>query len=226
MTADALQIHAQGLAIQTLAPALAAVLGAYIIGCLPSAAIVGRRFGFDPRAAGSGNPGATNALRLGGRQAGAAVLAMDLAKGALPTIVAARMGSHALAGAVAAATVVGHTLPVHRPGGGGKGVATAAGAFAVLAPHALLMSAVAFVAVVLKTRIVSAASVVAAAILPLAAIVVSSDRAVVLTSVFLAGVVLVRHRGNISRVVTGSEPRLGDGHRSEEERCRAESPRP
>src|SRR4051812_14518120 len=103
------------------------VVGAYLLGCFPTAGIVGRRAGFDADSAGSGNPGASNSFRLGGVRAGVLVLVGDGAKGTVAAAAGLLVGGRALALAAGAAAVIGHVAPVTRRFRGGKGVATAAG---------------------------------------------------------------------------------------------------
>jgi glycerol-3-phosphate acyltransferase PlsY len=199
---------------------------AYALGCIPSAELVGRRRGFDPRGQGSGNPGATNALRLGGRGAGASVLAADLLKGFLPTALAGWVTAPSVAAAVGAAAVLGHLAPVTRGGRGGKGVATTAGVALALAPWAAAIAAVAFVLVAAATRLVSAASVLAAVVLPAAAALRSEEPASVAGLGVLALVVVARHRGNLVRIRRGTEPRLGGASIIEEPTCSERFARP
>ncbi|HEY5888757.1 MAG TPA: glycerol-3-phosphate acyltransferase, partial [Acidimicrobiales bacterium] len=113
---------------------LVVVVVAYLVGTFPAAALIGRLTGHDPTAEGSGNPGATNVLRTSGRWAGATVLAIDVAKGALAAGLGLLVGDHTLGVVAGAAAVLGHVAPVGRRFQGGKGVATAAGASAVVFP--------------------------------------------------------------------------------------------
>jgi len=189
---------------------IAAVLGAYLLGTFPSALLVGRRSGFDPTAAGSQNPGATNAYRLGGRRAGVAVLALDVAKGAVAAGAGWVLGGHGLGVACGAASVVGHCLPVTRRFQGGKGVATAAGAAAVLEPVVSLAVGVLFVVVARVGRRASVASVVAAAALPIGVALAGRPLREVATWAGVAALVVLRHRSNLARLVAGTEPALPD----------------
>ncbi|MET0880111.1 MAG: glycerol-3-phosphate acyltransferase, partial [Acidimicrobiales bacterium] len=110
---------------------LVVVVVAYLLGTFPTAALIGRVTSHDPTIEGSGNPGATNVLRTSGRWAGVAVLAVDVAKGALAAGLGLLVGDHTLGVVAGAAAVLGHVAPVGRRFRGGKGVATAAGASAV-----------------------------------------------------------------------------------------------
>ena len=105
-----------------------AVLPAYLLGTFPTAILVGRREGRDPTSEGSGNPGASNALRTMGRRAAALVLIGDVGKGAAAAAAGAAVGGRAVGVGCALAAVVGHVAPVTRRFRGGKGVATLTGA--------------------------------------------------------------------------------------------------
>lgn len=189
---------------------LGGVLG-YLIGSLPLGYLVARRWaGVDLRRVGSGNVGATNVLRVSGPSLGILVMAVDMAKGIAAVTVAGPVAQSA-AGPVAAgvAAVAGHMFPIWLGGRGGKGVATACGVFAVLAPAATACAAVTFLLTAWATRLVSAGSVVAAATLPLAATMFGSAPVVVDGSVAAAALIVWRHKGNLQRVWRGTERRLG-----------------
>lgn len=188
----------------------AAVLG-YFIGALPLGYLVARRWaGVDLRRVGSGNVGATNTLRVSGASLGVLVMVVDMCKGMAAVTIADRVAP-AGAGAVTAgvAAVAGHMFPIWLGGRGGKGVATACGAFAMLAPAATAGAAVVFLATAWTTRLVSLGSVAATATLPLAAAATGAPRTVVQGSVIAAAAVVWRHRANLRRVWRGTEHRLG-----------------
>ena len=189
------------------------VLPAYLLGTFPTAAIIGRRLGVDPTREGSGNPGASNVYRLGGRRAGLAVFLGDLAKGALAAGVGLAVGGRPLAMACGAAAVVGHILPVTRRLRGGRGVATAAGMALVLYPVISAGLAVVWVLVARVFRQASLASLVVAAGLPVTLAVVGRPAWEIASVVAVAGLVVLRHRENIGRLVRGQERRL-DGERA------------
>ena len=114
-----------------VAPVLTVVVG-YLLGTLPTALLVGKRAGVDPRRAGSGNPGASNVYRTVGRRAASIVLGVDVVKGAAAAGLGWGLGGHTLGLVAGAAAVVGHSFPIGRRGG--KGVATCAGMLVVLIP--------------------------------------------------------------------------------------------
>jgi glycerol-3-phosphate acyltransferase PlsY len=188
--------------------ALPVALG-YLAGSIPFAVLAGRATGVNVREQGSGNPGATNVARTSGFAAGAAVAALDIAKGAASVIVAEHwQSSPAVAAAAGVAAVVGHVFPVWLWFRGGKGVATACGAFAVLAPLATTLAASVFIVTSFVTRYVSLASVVAAAALPSFAYITHAPAQAIVASFAVAALVILRHRGNMARLLANTEPRL------------------
>jgi len=199
---------------------LAALLG-YLIGALPSGVMIGRLRGVDPRAAGSGRTGTTNALRTLGPALAAVVLLLDVAKGAAAVLVggwiARTLGaddawSAALAGVAA---VVGHVRSVFIGFGGGRGVATGAGAMLVLAPLSLLAAIPVFAVLVWRTRYVSLGSIGAAVAMALGVAVLYALGWVgveaLVAAVLIGAVVVVAHADNLERLRAGTERKLGHG---------------
>ncbi len=185
-----------------------AVLG-YLCGSL-AAVIVCRVMKLpDPRKEGSGNPGATNVLRLGGRRAAALTLLGDVLKGAIPVLLAHLLsGSPTVVAATAVAAVVGHMYPVFFQFKGGKGVATAFGAVAAAVfPVALFMGAV-WVLTAMATRYASLASMTAAVVAPLFALVFIREPAYVLALAIIAALLVYGHRANIQRLRDGIETEI------------------
>ena len=153
------------------------VLLGYLAGSIPFAFLLARRAGIDVRFAGSGNVGAANVFRTAGAGRGAAVMVLDIAKGALAVSVASLTNaSLPLTAATGAAAVIGHVYPLWLRFRGGKGVAVAAGVFAVLAPLATLAAAAVFLISLSLTRYVSLGSVAATLALPPAAWLTSHSR--------------------------------------------------
>ena len=187
---------------------------AYFLGSIPFGLLVTVLSGGpDIRSAGSGNIGATNVLRTSGRLPGVLTLSGDVLKGAVPVLLAGTLAGHGgfwadgYVALTAAAAFSGHLLPVYtRCKGGGKGVATAAGCFLVISPTAVVVALLVFVLLVCVTGRVSVGSLAGSAVLPLA--VWKSTASVVFTglAVALALAIAVRHRENIGRLLTGSEP--------------------
>ncbi len=189
------------------------VAAAYLLGSISFATLLVRTFhGLDVREAGSRNAGATNVLRTVGRRLAVFTLLLDIAKGAVAVYGMSSVTADPFwRGAAAVAVIVGHVFPVWFAFAGGKGVATALGAFLFLSPLAALSVTAVFVAVVAATRLVSLGSVTAASLLPLATgLVFGAADAVVLAAAATTALLIVAHRKNISRLIAGTERTLGD----------------
>lgn len=182
----------------------------YLLGSLPVGYVLGRWFGgVDLRVVGSRNVGATNMYRSTGLGLGLAVMAIDVAKGATAVLLALREAASdtpALAAGVAA--VAGHVYPFWLKGHGGKGVATACGAFAILAPLATAIAGATFALTVWASRLVSLGSVVASVTLPLATAASGATGPIVWGAMLTSSLVLWRHRSNLGRLRQGTERRL------------------
>jgi glycerol-3-phosphate acyltransferase PlsY len=194
-------------------PAVGLVI-AYLAGSVPAAYLAGRAHGVDLRTKGSGNLGATNAWRLLGWPTGLAVYAFDTLKGALPVLLLppllhAQPAAHWALG-YGLAAIIGHVKPIFLLGrGGGKGVATAGGVFAALAPLALLVAFAVFALVLAASGYVSLGSLTAAVTLPVAIAIFYGVRAPVFgVSVLVAAFVFWSHRANIGRLRRGEESRF------------------
>lgn len=193
---------------ETVLVAVALVVFAYAVGTFPTALIVGRRLGVDPTAEGSGNPGASNVYRLGGRRAGVIVGAIDMLKGAVPALVALLVAGRPEAHAVWVAAVAGHVWPVTRGFRGGKGVATAGGAGLVISPLVGLACAAVFLVVVRVGRIAALGSLSIALSYPVIAALVGFPWWEVVVSAGVAAILVVRHQSNIRRLLHHDEARL------------------
>lgn len=187
-------------------PAVLVVVVSYVLGTFPTAQLVGRRHGFDPTTTGSGNPGASNAARLGGMRAGAAVLLGDAGKGVVAAGLGYAVDGRTLAWFAGAAAVAGHLWPVTRGLRGGKGVATAAGVALVCAPLAILPLAVLFALLVKVTGKAAIGSITLAVLLPVVVAVLGQRGIEVAVATALGLVVVVRHRSNIGDLLDGSDP--------------------
>jgi len=191
------------------------VLLSYLVGSVPFAYLAGKARGLDLREHGSGNLGATNAIRVLGPRIGALVYVADTLKGLLPVLllpkVVASPNPELWAIAFGLAAVVGHVRPIFLLGkGGGKGVATAGGVFLGLAWLPTLIAVVVFAVTLMVTRIVSVSSLLAAVALPLALLVWAGPRApLFIVSFAMMLFVIWTHRSNIGRLRRGEEPRFG-----------------
>ena len=190
-----------------MAPAGALLLG-YLLGSIPFGLILTRAFGAgDLRQIGSGNIGATNVLRTGRKGLAAATLLLDAAKGyAAVTIVEALWPGHGVL--AAAAAFLGHVYPVWLRFRGGKGVATMMGIVLALYWPCAVVFAVVWLGLLALLRFSSLAGMTAAFSAPLSA-AFFSEFDIVLPLLALALLVLWKHRENIERLLSGTEPRVG-----------------
>jgi len=195
----------------TVPPAVLVIL-AYLLGSISFAVLLVRATtGRDIRAEGSGNAGATNVLRSHGKKLALLVALLDVAKGVaavhLMRLVTADPRWSAAAGFAA---ILGHVFPVFYGFRGGKGVATAVGAFLALSPVALLVCLAIFLAIVAATRYVSLGSVVALALLPpIAGLFFHAPRPIVTAAGLTALLILGKHLPNLKRLARGEERKLG-----------------
>jgi glycerol-3-phosphate acyltransferase PlsY len=190
---------------------LAGILLVYVVGALPVGYLVGKVVGVDIRRHGSGNIGATNILRTVGRGAAALTLLLDVAKGYVAVGIALTLGPEPWWGSAGALlAVVGNCWSVFLRFRGGKGMATGLGAFLHLVPLAVLPALVVWAAVALTFRYVSLASLSAAVCLPLGAVLLRYHPSAALAALGVGMIIVVRHRDNIARLLSGTERRLGE----------------
>ncbi|HEV8132473.1 MAG TPA: glycerol-3-phosphate 1-O-acyltransferase PlsY [Acidobacteriota bacterium] len=193
------------------------LVAAYFLGAIPFGLILVRwTTGRDLRRSGSGNIGATNALRAS-KLAGVLTLALDAGKGVLAVWLAQHFAAGSWVPSIAAITAIaGHMFPVFLKFHGGKGVATGFGAFVMLAPYPVLVALVLFVVAVAATRYVSLGSILAAALFPLSVALFGYESPVVWICVLGSVLIIFKHRENIGRIFRGEENKfkLKSGGRS------------
>ena len=189
-----------------LEPALISL--AYLLGSVPTALLVCNSMGIaDPRQQGSGNPGATNVLRIGNRKAAILTLIGDVGKGALAVGLAIfAQQSEGIIGLCALAAILGHLFPMFGAYRGGKGIATLFGCMAVLSWPIMLLQLGIWLSVALTTRISSLASITMALITPVLAWLMAPDLLSPLSLIAL--LLLARHRVNFIRLYRGEESRF------------------
>ena len=195
---------------------LIGLIGAYLVGSVLFGVVLLRAVaGVDPRGVGSGNPGATNVMRIAGKGMGAAALALDAGKGAVVVLLARAVtpDESALPAAAAVAAVLGHLFPAFYRFRGGKGVATALGAFLALSYQPALASLIVFLAVLAAFRFVSLASMAAATSFAPFCVAWGEPTAVSWAAAATSVLILVRHHSNIARLCQRVEPRLGGSGR-------------
>ncbi len=187
-----------------------ALMLSYVLGSVPTGLWLGLWLrGIDIRKQGSGNIGATNTMRSLGKLYGLAALVFDVFKGWLPVILFARLHSwEYLPVACGMAAILGHTFPIFLWFRGGKGVATSAGVFLGLAPMPMMVGAAVFFAVVAATRMVSAGSVAAAAAMSVAVFLFDIPWPVRWFTLAAAALIILRHHGNIRRMLRHEENKL------------------
>ena len=201
-----------------------AVVASYLIGSIPTAYIFGRVLrGLDIRKFGSGNVGATNALRILGRGAGILVLILDIFKGFIPVVFitdlvliagSIPLSSDTLSLLLGLSAILGHIWTVFLEFKGGKGMATALGALLGLAVKikglnvVFLLVVFTWLLIFILTKIVSLSSIIAAICLPVYMSFFSYNQSLVYISIGLSILLLLRHKSNIKRLFKGDEPRL------------------
>ena len=200
-------------------------LGAYLLGSLPTGFLIARAKGIDIRNVGSGNIGATNAIRVLGKPAGIFVLLADAAKGFCAVTflsffiflffygdkgdetMDAGWNLPIIAGIFA---VLGHNYTCWLKFKGGKGIATTAGVYLALAPWALLVALAVFILAIVLTKYVSVGSIAGAIALPATVWVMSPNNLFLgIVTTALGALAIYKHKSNIQRLLAGTENRLG-----------------
>jgi acyl phosphate:glycerol-3-phosphate acyltransferase len=181
---------------------------AYLLGSIASAVVICQLFKqVDPRQAGSGNPGATNVLRIAGKGPAVLVLVFDVLKGTIPVWSAYFLGLEPLyLGLVAIAACLGHSYPVFFGFKGGKAVATAFGSLLPIGLGLACALIVIWLSIILVTRYSSLAAVVTVSLAPLLTWLLKPDYA--LPVAMLALLIIVRHKDNLVRLYRGEEPKI------------------
>lgn len=190
-----------------------AMLASYLIGSIPFGLLIGKSRGVDIRAAGSGNIGATNVMRVVGKTWGILTLILDALKGVVSAaVLPLTVGESApeLLGLLCGvAAIAGHSFPIYLRFKGGKGVATSAGVLLGVTPAAFGVGIAVFLTLFVLFRYVSLGSIGAALAVPIAAYFFREPLEVTLVLVLLAAVVIWKHKDNIRRLVAGTENRVG-----------------
>ena len=183
----------------------------YLFGAIPVGVLVGRAWGFDPRTVGSGNIGATNVVRAGGKIPGAVTFMADVLKGFIPIeLTRFVLGSApSVLATVGIATYAGSIASIFLKFRGGRGVATSLGVWLALAPKPIAIVAGVFGVVLALTRIVSLASLMGALALPPTVAALDCPAPYLLAAIIMTALVLFRHSENIARLIRGEEPSIG-----------------
>jgi len=193
------------------------IITAYLAGSISSAVIVCKLMGLpDPRTQGSGNPGATNVLRVGNKKAASITLLGDALKGLIPVLLARAVTDDvdviALTGIAA---FFGHLFPVFFGFKGGKGVATTAGVFLGISLPIGILVVLTWVVIAKATKISSVSALIAAALSPIFFLILADHGVYVFTSALLAIILVYRHRSNIRDLLSGKEQKIsGKEHKT------------
>jgi len=189
-------------------PLFGAALAAYLLGAVPFGLLLTQLLSKrDPRDYGSGNIGATNAMRTGGKLVGALTMLADIAKGTLPVWLAMLAGlSEVWIAIIAVVTFLGHLYPVYLGFKGGKGVATMLGVMLPWQPIAAGAGLLIWIICIKLTHYVSLSSIVAALLLPVLVVWTGGSVPALLVGMVFASLVTLKHAGNIKRLMNGTEP--------------------
>jgi glycerol-3-phosphate acyltransferase PlsY len=189
---------------------LLVIFAAYLLGSISSAIIVCRLLKLpDPRGQGSGNPGATNVMRIGGKKAAAITLVGDMLKGLIPVLVAKFLGaSIAVQALVAVAAFLGHLYPVFFGFRGGKGVATALGVLLGLHWPVGLLTIATWLVIAKVFKVSSLAALLSILVTPLYMWWLIPERSLIIAMLFMGTLLFWRHRSNIRNLLDGSEGKI------------------
>ena len=184
---------------------------AYLLGSVSSAIVIARLFGLkDPREVGSGNPGATNILRYGGKKAAILTLLGDMLKGAVPVLIAHALGVDSVILALTMlAAFIGHVFPVFHGFKGGKGVATAFGALVAMNGWVGLALVGSWLVMAITTRYSSLSAITVSVLAPVFVWWFVREPALILATGVMALLLLWRHRSNIQKLLAGTETKIG-----------------
>ena len=188
------------------------IAAGYLLGSLSSAIIICRLLGLpDPRSQGSGNPGATNVLRIGGKKAAAATLIGDMLKGLIPVLIAKLLGADiAIQAAVAVAAFLGHLYPLFFGFKGGKGVATAIGVLLGVHWQVGLLTIATWLVIAKVFKISSLAALLAILVTPVYIWWLIPDSSLMIAMLFMGILLFWRHRSNIQNLLSGTEGKIKD----------------
>lgn len=183
------------------------IVGGYLFGSVSSAIITCRVLGLpDPRSHGSGNPGATNVLRIGGKKAAAVTLVGDMLKGLIPVLVAKLLGADmAVQAAVALAAFLGHLYPVFFAFKGGKGVATLLGVLLGIHWPVGLLTIATWLVIAKVFKISSLAALLSILVTPLYIWWLIPDTSLMIAMLLMGALLFWRHRSNIKNLLEGAE---------------------
>lgn len=188
------------------------IIFAYLLGAIPWAFLMGKHFkNIDIREYGSGNVGFTNSLRILGKGPAVLVLIGDIGKGLIAVLIVKYLGSPILAILAGLAVVIGHNYPVYLKFRGGKGAAAGFGALLALLPEEALLALTVWLLIILITRYVSLGTILAALTVPIATFYFHNEIHYLFFSILGVIFVIVKHHTNISKLIKGTERKIGKG---------------
>lgn len=187
----------------------------YLIGSISPSYLIGKYiYGIDIRKEGSGNPGTTNAFRTMGKTIGITTLVVDILKGVLASYLGYKIIGPIFSPFAGLLAVIGHNFPFYLDFKGGKGVATSIGVGIIIAPKLLILCLLVSMPILLITKMVSAASISAFIVVFLYAIyliIINGPMNYIIVLLALSILNIYRHRGNIKRILNGTENKIGRG---------------
>jgi glycerol-3-phosphate acyltransferase PlsY len=189
----------------------AAAIFCFVMGSIPFGLLFTKRKGIDLRTVGSGNIGATNVMRAAGKGAAILTLLGDMLKGAAAVALGKVMGAEPLyQGVLGLSAVAGHDFSLFLKFRGGKGVATSIGVLLLYAPKAGILTIALWLATIAITRISSMGAIVSFALMPLGVFMLGYPPKVLYIAVMISALLIIKHRGNIQRLLKGTEGRIGE----------------
>ena len=195
--------------MQDWLPYVLAIAGGYVLGSVPFGLVLTRAAGIDLRAIGSGNIGATNVLRTGRKDLALLTLLLDSFKAGLAVLLFTLLFSRNVGLVAGAAAFFGHCFPIWLKFNGGKGVATYAGLLIFASWKALIVGLPVWLGMFALSRVSSLAALSAAVIVPVGALWLGETRFAVYVLACLSAMVFFTHRGNLARLMNGTEPKFG-----------------
>ncbi len=187
------------------------IILSFLIGSIPTGLLIAKTMGIDLRKVGSGNIGATNVLRAVGKEAALFTLLGDVAKGAIPIVIAKALAVDTLnAGILGLSAILGHNFSLFLKFKGGKGVATSIGVLLAFSPHVALLTITIWLLTSRWTRYSSLSALIAFGLLPLSIYMLDYSKEKMIIAIAITVLIFVRHTANIKRLIQGTESKIGE----------------
>lgn len=197
------------------------VIISFLIGSIPTGQIIAKSKGIDLRKVGSGNIGATNVLRSVGKNAAILTLIGDMAKGAIPVVIAKTIGHGSwgmghefneqslIEGIMGLSAILGHNFSLFLNFRGGKGVATSLGVLLAFSPHAALLTITIWLLAIKRTRYSSLSALIAFGLLPFSIYLLDYSKETMIIAIAITILIFTMHTANIKRLIQGTESKIG-----------------